>query len=257
MCTVTFLPVAGGYLLAHNRDESFQRARGVPPHRHVEEGRAFVAPRDPDGRGSWIGMNDAGVTTCVLNAAETNPSRLPAAPTSRGLVLWSLLPLGSIDGVRDTLLRLRSRLGDVRAFQIVVAEPPRGRSAPAATGWMRWDGARLTSGRKDGPAIYVSSGYDQGGAERERARSWTRFVESLATGRGREEIRREARGLRSLMRSHEPAQGPLSVCMHGPHAATVSSSLVTVAGGRAALRYHDGRPCDGSAPEVVRALPLR
>src|SRR5882724_1478338 len=99
MCTVAFLPVADGYLLAHNRYESFKRAHGVPPARHAEGGRRFLAPRDPDGRGSWIGVNDAGVTACVLNAAESDACGLPAAPRSRGLVLWSLLPLDSIDAV--------------------------------------------------------------------------------------------------------------------------------------------------------------
>lgn len=267
MCTVAFLPLdGGGYLLGHNRDESVRRPRGLPPELRREKGRAFLAPRDPEGNGSWIGANDSGVTLCILNAAETDPSRLPASPVSRGLVLWRLLHLDSIEAAEENLDGMRNLLDEVRAFHLVVAarggrdRHPRG-SLPLA-GWFRWNGSALTRGVQEGPALFVSSGFDQERAERERGGQWREFLAGLqegapAGGRGKDSPARIALVLGRWLASHTPSRGALSVCMHRSDARTVSRTLVVVDGDRAELHYHDGPPCEESAPASRHELPLR
>jgi hypothetical protein len=248
MCTVAFVPLpSGGYLLGHNRDESRARARGLPPELHAGAGRAFLAPLDPDGGGTWIGVHDGGVTMCVLNAAEPDPSRLPPVPRSRGLVLRDLLPL---DGAGALALHLESEaargaLRDVRAFHIVAAEPGRG-GRPARSARLCWNGTGLAFDRHEGPRLYVSSSLDQDGAERERGRSWRRLLGAHPLP--------DAGRVRAWLASHEPERGPLSVCMHRPEARTVSRTLVTVAAGRIELAYLDGSPCEASSQEVVLTL---
>jgi hypothetical protein len=252
MCTVAFLPEPrGGYLLAHNRDESGGRARGLPPERHERDGVSFLAPRDPDAGGTWLGVNGAGLTICVLNAFEPEPSRLPETPLSRGQVAWGLLHLASADAVEERLRLPEAALDRVRAFQIVVAVPGRegtagGRPAPAVR--LSWDGRALRREDRQGPALFVSSGYDQEGAERERGRRWRALLEA-------DPHPGEAR-MAAFMADHEPGPGELSVCMHRERAFTVSRTLVIAGEGRIRLRYHDGRPCDPAALEHTREIPI-
>jgi len=266
VCTVAFLPLGGGgYLLGHNRDESVSRARGEPPALRETGGRKILAPRDPEGYGSWIGVNDAGVTACILNAAHVDPSRLPPTPPSRGLILWKMLPVASIEEAGALLDADRSLLESVRAFQIVVAVPgtPSSRSSPARiagrtpssrTGWFRWDGRTLARGESDGPALFVSSGYDQDAAAHARGIQWRAFLE--APGAGAAEEATALPRLALWLTSHEPERGALSVCMHRREARSVSRTLVSVGGDAAVLRYHDGSPCDDAAPEYRSDLPL-
>ena len=248
MCTVAFLAEAtGGYLLGHNRDESRSRSRGLPPTRLWAGDRTVLAPRDPDGGGVWIGVNDAGVTLCLLNAAEADASRLPPAPKSRGLVQAEALHLDSIQTAVEHLARTRAVLDGVRAFHLVVVEPgTRGR--PPRVGRFRWDGLRARWDHPVGPSsLFVSSSLDQAAAERERFASWDRL---LARERSPDRDR-----LARWLASHEPERGPLSVCMHRPEARTVSRTLVRVSGATAEMAYVDGPPCRG-VRETVRRLPL-
>jgi len=271
VCTVAFVPTGGGgYLLGHNRDESRRRARGTPPSRFRRGGRAFLAPRDPQGGGTWIGTNDAGTTLCLLNAAETHSARLPQEPVSRGRVLWDLLHLDSAGAVGDLLAGQAFRLRDVRAFHLVVAVRGRRRSG-ARIARFRWNGARLSMDRHEGPSLFVSSGLDQAGAERERRRSWRSFLRDLP--RGARERGISAAASRALspagagpetaariaawLSSHEPERGALSVCMHRGGAASVSRTLVTVTFSGTRLSYHDGPPCEAGAQEFRRRLVLR
>ncbi len=256
MCTVVFFPLdGGGYLLGHNRDESVSRVRGTPPRSRRERGVATLAPLDPEGNGTWIGVNELGLTACILNASETNPSRLPPTPLSRGLILRGLLPLDSIDAAWAKLEEGRDQLRGVRAFHVVVAirggSRP-GEAARARAGWFRWNGIDLSRGVGEGPALFVSSGFDQRGAERERGRQWRAFLESPPAGEREVPAR-----VGSWLASHEPERGALSVCMHRSDAATVSRTIVTVSGGAASLAYHDGPPCDDHAADSLHALPLR
>jgi len=257
MCTVVFIPLTGGgYLLGHNRDESVRRPRGIEPRLWVESGRPFLSPRDPEGNGSWIGVNETGLTACILNGAETEPSRLPPVPLSRGRILLDLLPLDSIGAIAARLERRSSLLREVRAFQVVAiergtADASRGTGA-ARAGWFRWNGRDLTKGIETGAALFVSSGFDQRGAEQERGRQWRRLLASLAG----DEEKATAPAVIRWLRSHEPEAGALSVCVHRSDARTVSRSLVTVRADRAEFAYHDGAPCDVSAHESAHVLQL-
>ncbi len=248
MCTVAFFAEApGGYLLGHNRDESRSRSRGLAPTRLIRGDRAVLAPRDPDGGGAWIGVNDAGVTLCLLNAPEADPSRLPPDPESRGVVLWEALHLDSIEAAVDHLARARAALDDVRAFHLAVAEPQASGRLPRV-GRFRWDGLHAQWDLHEGPSLFVSSSRDQADAERERGACWARLLGE--TGRA------DRDALARWLASHEPKRGPLSVCMHRPEAHTVSRTLVRVSGTMAEMAYVDGPPCEGGRENVQR-LPLR
>jgi hypothetical protein len=248
LCTVAFLPDASsGYLLGHNRDERVRRSRGLPPRRHRWGGRTILAPSDPDGGGTWIGVNDAGITVCLLNASHREPSRLPAVPQSRGLVAVGALRAGSIAHLRLWIEANALTLREMRAFHLVAAEAGSG-GRRAKTARFRWDGIRGRWDLHTGPALFVSSGFDQAAAERARTAAWRRLLRSdPAPGR-------EALAL--WFASHEPERGALSVCMHRPEARTVSRTIVLVGGDQAEMRYRDGQPCDPEARDHARRMTL-
>jgi hypothetical protein len=108
MCTVSWLVHDIGYDLFFNRDESRQRIAADPPSRHQSPiGTQYLAPIDPQGGGSWIFVNQHGLTACVLNhyAADTKDT---AVPTSRGQLLLALADCKSTDEVSQNLRHLFS-----------------------------------------------------------------------------------------------------------------------------------------------------
>lgn len=86
MCTITYLPHDGGYILTQNRDESPLRAEAVFPVSEQIGSNAIIYPKDPEGSGSWFVSTHNGTTLCVLNGAY-HPDKKPGAyKHSRGLI---------------------------------------------------------------------------------------------------------------------------------------------------------------------------
>lgn len=247
MCTLPILPGAeSGYLLGHNRDESLRRPPGLPPAKGRHDGRSFLAPRDPQAGGSWIGVNDGGITFALLNAAHADPGRLAAEPPSRGRLLDGVIALTAPEEV-ERVLAADPLMPATKGFHLVMVAPGSGQRAARAFRF-RWNGERLERDAHALPVLFVSSGFDQAGAERARGRVWRA---SLEAGRVH-----DAATLRAWLAGHQPERGILSACMHGGVAATVSRTLVEVAGDRARMEYHGGAPCDPAAPESEIALPI-
>jgi hypothetical protein len=245
MCTVAFVPSPdGGYLLGHNRDENRGRAIGLPPRRFDRSGRAVLAPRDPDGGGTWISVNDSGLTLCVLNALESDPSRLPAQPRSRGLILWDLTVLAAAEEVDERLRSRRAELREVRSFHLLAVEQGRGRACRAVR--LRWNGIDLIRDEHEGPSLFVSSSLAPVGVEPERSASWRKLLDRAS--------RPDAETLADWLASHDPGKGPLSVCMHRPEGGTVSRTLVLVSGAGIEMRYLNGPPCTPLSPETSHHL---
>lgn len=93
MCTVTYLPVEGGYILTHNRDEAPKRST-----QHLTRENDLLFPRDAGAGGTWIGLHRQGTTACVLNGAFVKHHHEPPYRRSRGLVLLDFFAHGDPDG---------------------------------------------------------------------------------------------------------------------------------------------------------------
>lgn len=242
MCTVAVVSLEdGAYLLGHNRDESLARSRGLPPRLRRAGDRSFLAPIDPEAGGTWIAVNDVGLTLCMLNAADDDPGRLPPHPTSRGHVASELARCDSLDSVAGGLAAMADRLSEMRAFE-VIAVAAGDAARPATLARHRWDGARLRHESVSPPALFVSALLDQSGAERERGESWARYRKSGDPG--------SPTRMASWLANHEPERGMLSTCVHREDARTVSRTLVLVTADACRVRYHDGSPCDAEASET-------
>jgi hypothetical protein len=244
MCTVAFAPAAsGGYVLGHNRDERLSRARGIAPALIAAEPLHFLAPRDPEAGGTWIGVNAAGMTVCMLNAAEPPERELPAPPRSRGLVAWEALRQPSAVAILDMLSA--DDLSDVRSFQLAVASPGSPWSRPSLL-HVRWNGFGLSWDVLSGAQVLVSSTKDQARAELERRASWARLLDGAGS------VERER--IAAWLAGHEPEPGAWSACMHREDARTMSRTVVDVGPEGIRLEYLDGQPCDPAAGVTLLTL---
>lgn len=95
MCTLTVIPDQHGYVVTMNRDEYRTRQEAGLRTQHAN-GINYAYPVDAQAGGSWIGMNDHGVTMALLNRYQ--------APTienakTRGAIIPSILPHEPNDAV--------------------------------------------------------------------------------------------------------------------------------------------------------------
>lgn len=238
MCTVSWSPLgspAAGYQLFFNRDERRTRLPGLPPRVESEAGVRFLAPRDAEAGGTWVAVNQFGLTVGLLNLYQAQAALPPAVgKTSRGLLVRSLAP--AADLAAAAALLARHQLADFQPFTLVVAAPGEGRGeagrGPAVHRY-DWDGREAGAWRLAAPPV-VSSGHDVVGATTSRRRLFAALGEPGALG---------WEELHSFHRSHHPEKGAYSPCMHRSDAKTVSLTAIRVEPGRAALAYAPGSPC--------------
>jgi len=241
VCTLSWLPQPSGYFLCFNRDERRSRAPGAPPSRHLADGVRFAAPIDGDFGGTWIGVNETGLSVSLLNRYEDSPIDPAGGTVSRGLLVKGLLSSPSLD---ELARRLGGEdLGRYQPFTLCAAAP----DLPLAI--YDWTGERLlASAHPAAGLVRTSSGADQREAELIRARVWSELAPSGAAI--------AAETLADFHRSHRPEKGPFSVCMHRVEARTQSLTTVTVSGLAVELGYFAGPPCQEPPFSSVR-LPRR
>lgn len=242
MCTVTFLPRRRGYLLGMNRDEKLTRLIANPPGLFSVGSRQALFPTEPGG-GTWIGVNDAGVTFALINWYAIK-EKVTGDAISRGEVVRRLLATATATEAADSFGSLPLRT--TNPFRVIGVFP----SSGVFLEW-RWNLSDLSCHRHDWkPGTWISSGYDELGAQRTRGAAFQKALSASTAGR-RDWLRR-------LHRSHGEECGPYSHCMHRPDAATVSYTEVQVATQKAILRYYAGNPCsalDLNKDHIDIALP--
>lgn len=234
MCTVTFIARRNGYALGMNRDERLSRVDARPPARAPVGKRLALFPSEPAG-GTWIGVNDAGVTFALINWYSVPPLRSPVA--SRGHIVRSLLAADSPSMSREMLGTMP--LDRVNPFRVIGIFP----ASCALIEW-RWNVERLECIPHPWQTnTWISSGFDEPGAQQTRGKV---FAEALRFDSSR------LAWLRQLHSSHAPACGPYSHCMHRPDAQTVSYTEITVSHRSSVMRYVNVPPCWRSVPVLVQ-----
>ncbi len=239
MCTATWLRDDGGYHLFFNRDERRERKRAQPPVRSEAEGVSYLAPRDGDAGGSWLAVNEFGLSVALLNYYQAPVLNSPVAGAfvSRGQLVTALVTAASLAEVDRRLSAL-----DLLAYRpctllILV---------PSSVALFGWDGTLLRRLPEPETRMLSSSGFDAAGAERSRRE----LLASVAPN--------SADALRRFHASHQPQRGAFSPCMHRHDASTVSFSEVRVTPRRVSFKYADGPPCEAElspAVELARRRP--
>jgi hypothetical protein len=230
MCTVNFIARRNGYALGMNRDEKLARAAALPPAQRQIDRRAVLFPSEPGG-GTWIGVNDAGVTLALINWYFIS-KRIDESPVSRGSIVRSVLSATSPAAVDAAFAGLP--LDRINPFRLLGFFP----TDQTVVEW-RWDlksVAQLHHLWRTN--IWASSGHDEPGAQQTRGKIFNEALLQSSSG--------NLNWLRRLHRSHGLQPGPHSICMHRNGAATVSYTEVSVSRRTATMRYQAGPPCCSS-----------
>jgi len=225
MCTVSWLPHPGGYVLFTSRDERKTRAPALPPEVRDRDGVRYMAPIDADAGGTWVLVNEHGLTVALLNRWGVPGDREPTNPRSRGLLV---LDLASAPTLAEARVRLTAGLLRVtRPFSLVLVEPDR----PA---WLAsWSGHLLEATTATRPGFLRSS---SSVTEPEVLASRQALFAALDPV--------TAQGLEALHRSHLPERGHRSVCMHREEAETQAFTRIEVSAAQVTLAHAPGAPCE-------------
>jgi len=238
MCTVSWIHTPRGYHLLSNRDERHTRKPALAPVIHEVGGVRFIAPVDGDHGGSWIAVNEFGITFSLVNryrcgkcSSETKPQ-----PPSRGLLLTSLADCCSLQEAQSRFDSLD--LAAYPPFTVAVLAL----SNPSLL--LHWTGRdSLIECNGDAAMPLISSSFDPRGVEVYRKR----LFDTLAAERGDVDLKL----LMDFHSSHAPIPSAYSPCMHRENALTVSFSRVTVADGMVEFVYFPVPPCARREQEVT------
>ena len=239
MCTVTWLRNETGYSLYFNRDERTARRVALGPQLSELRGVKYVAPVDGDHGGSWIGVNEFGLSLSLLNRYGDIEINKQKNQVSRGLLLLDLLNSRSTEALQQRISGFE--LTRFRPFTLlgVAIRPP-----SILFQWTGFHFSFVTDAESFVPL--TSSSAREPGIAIERARQF----ELLKTGHLTES------SVEQFHRSHLPERSAYSVCMHREGASTVSLSKVAVSNGEIEFDYEAGPPCESVEAQHV-TMPLR
>jgi uncharacterized protein with NRDE domain len=256
VCTLTIAWQAfadAPVVVAANRDEALDRP-SEPPAR-VAGTPGFVAPRDAEAGGTWIGVNDAGVFVGITNRWA---SVAGGGERSRGLLVRDALGATSAEAAtRIVENALREHRYD--GFNLVLADEN-------AAVFVEWDGTARVRNLSPGVHVVVNVGADGEFFEPdhrpemgpEQADNATRVQEALWPEPG------ERPGEWLDRASVALADHDYGVCVHsdGPDTTggygTRSSSLVTVHDdGRVDYQFAPGPPCETPYEPVTATVGER
>lgn len=237
MCTLSWtIPAPGAMSLCFNRDEQKTRSQGRPPDRFTADGRQYLAPTDPDAGGTWIAVSEAGLSLALLNYTQGS-AEPPERPTSRGLLIPSLMARDTLDEVDQHLLTIP--LQAYRPFLLV------GLQADGFVCRWCWDGRvldRIPLTLRDRPV--TTSSRRPVLIQEQRRRIFDRILQERGSDR--------LADLRAGHASHRPRCSEESICMHREDAETVSYTEVEMTEASVTLSTASCSPCRLSTDDFIR-----
>lgn len=241
MCTLTLIPKQDGFLAGMNRDELLTREMALPPQAFVSNGVGALYPREPAG-GTWIACNSHGILFALLNRSSEGRAVRKEKQASRGTIIPALLQLADSDAAGRALAGFE--LAQFLPFRLVGIFA----KEKSVTEW-RWDGETLQAERLVWAARHwFSSSLSDLSAEVGRAPACARAWQEAGAG--------GAEWLRGLHRSHVPAPGPFSVCVHRADAATVSYTEVRCSESQISMSYVAGHPCKKQNLDATASMAM-
>jgi len=234
VCTVSWLHNDGGYELFCTRDEKRTRRIARGPEITTQDGIRFLAPQDTEAGGTWIAVNDYGVSFCLLNGKREMTSR---SYVSRGIVLRELLTGGSISEACERAWNID--LSRYAPFTLLILEAGQHASA------VEWNGLdKAIFPYADAFMPLTSSSVDPDGVHRRRHEEFQALPGSL-----------NSTMLLNFHHSHGAGPDAYSTCMHRADAETVSFSWLKVTHSDARFFYSPAAPCR-RLPGETRTLAL-
>lgn len=223
MCTVTVVADGCGTRLLCNRDERHTRPEALAPRvRRTSAGLAMF-PIDPEGGGTWVAVNDAGLGFALLN-----DDGAAAGAESRGRIILELLGCPDLAAIRRCAEAVRRAWSPHRLLVADGEQVLELRIGPSKV--------EVTAHALDRPRLFTSSSLGRALVESPRRALFDRMVLNVADQRlGQEAFHR-----------HRWADEPhLSVHMRRHDAATQSVTAVELAPERLRMRYESTREAAG------------
>jgi len=244
MCTLSWVFEHQDYRVYFNRDESRERQTAIPPRVHKKQmGVEFIAPIDAEAGGSWIAVNQYGLSVCLLNYYQGSEPVDSASKLTRGAIVISLIGSMNFDELEQRLNKLE--LTVFAGFTLVVFQKG------AVKGW-QWDGDTLQAIAPTPPLISSLLHKDVVLAKRkhyfERLPDLhPKTLEAFHSSHFENEVRQESGELLA----------ECSVCMHRDNAQTVSLSVIEVNSECVSMTYTQGSPCSSRADSPVVLMRCR
>jgi len=220
-----------GYDLFFNRDERRSRLPAEAPGPRRAGSTRVLAPRDGEAGGSWIAVNEHGLSVALLNGYHGSDSE-PGHWTSRGRLVMDLAGCADVAAL-DARLEATD-LAPFRTFHLVGLD----RSEGLLASWVDGSLERRDEGGFAPPL--VSSSY--------------RFEQVRESRRKLFADRSDVDAILDYHRSHSPERGPSSPCMHRDDARTVSFTWVRVDPAEITMRYSPDSPCRAWPPRATVSI---
>ena len=223
----------GWLLLAANRDERYDRPARDP---FLWPGRPGIfAGRDELAGGTWLAVSDRGIAAAVMNR-QTRGGDDPARPTRGELPLLAC----RCESAAEAKATLAAHLESTRynGFNLFVTD------AHGAFVIQSPGGQFDVRAVEPGFHVVGNAAWDDpadarvGRAQGLLAESPARLPPDGALGDALERLMR-------ICRDHQPLPDGGSLCLHGPEAGTVSSTILALGPGQRLMRYMHapGPPC--------------
>ena len=244
MCTLIGLcRSVPGYdlVVGMNRDEASSRPSDPP---FVWDGTpVLVAPRDRQASGTWLGASGTGLVVALSNRR----GKTSKTARSRGQLVLDALRQTSVAGA-DVFLQREVRDHEYNFWNLFVASRKELR-------FFRFDGELSMTRGHEGLNVLTNEG---GNVPTDPK---VQFVQGLLA-KISPDVDGVVRGLQGALRTHASGMGGVGLCIHGPIAGTVSSTILCLSDadrGENILLYADGPPC--TTPyrdyrDTVRRLPM-
>ncbi|HEU4829353.1 MAG TPA: hypothetical protein VFT04_09160 [Gemmatimonadales bacterium] len=231
MCTLSWLPRPGGHVFWHGRDERTTRLPGEAPSLVRRGTLDAIAPRDGDAGGTWVGVNELGLTLGLANLYPPEgvaaSGGIPAKGlVTRGRIIDDLLSARTAEEARSLLEAMDPHV--FAPFTLAVLEPGR------SPGLHRWNGVDLETTTVAAPGLLLTSSGAGRQVEQIRRVEYARLAPGSPP---------RAEDIEALHRSHLEALGADSFCMHHEEAETASLTRVEVGSGGIRMTYTPGPPC--------------
>ncbi len=230
MCTASWLISKDSYQVFFNRDELKSRLKARRPLKQEKLKVRYLSPIDTDAGGTWIGVNEYGITLCLLNNYSTAAPQETRNYKSRGHIISSVMHLDNVCSVISYLER--TDLAYFRPFDLLVFgllnKPCR----------LAWNGEKKSFDKQIKMPL-TSSSFNTEQVIQSRVNQ-LRLAESSSEEK-----------LIELHASHYPEKSAHSICMHRDDAGTVSFSHITVSNTLITFEYKDGAPCEAVSKSMV------
>lgn len=189
------------------------------------QGSTVLMPLDPQGQGSWISLNEFGLSLCLLNNYQ---GKLPSgALISRGLLLRSLSGFTSVEQV--TLAFSALNLQCYAPFTLLAFDPLLTKQHGQVQAYA-WDGEQSVEGATSSPLF--SSGYALAQVQQYRTQVYQHIMLDGVT----------PECLLAFHCHQHPYDSHLSVAMQREDAHTVSFTHIQVSKRQRVMSYLPGLP---------------